>query len=94
MARISRKLYCGGGVGAICNMRGQTTAIIGRDARPCVSGKNYFSIHAASVIRSIATLPPVHDTKPTLLPSAGIFGGDDEGIVGTTSGHNRLISQG
>ena len=84
MARISRKLYCGGGVGAICNMRGQT----------CVSGKNYFYIHAASVIRSIATLPPVHDTKPTLLPSAGIFGGDDEGIVGTTSGHNRLISQG
>ena len=28
MARISRKLYCGGGVGAMCNMRGQTTAII------------------------------------------------------------------
>ena len=28
MARISRKLYCGGGVGAMCNTRGRTTAII------------------------------------------------------------------
>ena len=88
MARISRKLYCGGGVGAICNMRGQTTAIIGRDARPCVSGKNYFYIRAASIIRSIATLPSVHDTKPTLLPSADISGEGGEEIGGGAYGDN------
>lgn len=81
MARISRKLYCGGGVGAMCNMWGQTTAMI-------------VETHGRASRYVVILLSSVRYTKPTLLPSAGIFGGDDEGIVGTTSGHNRLISQG